>query len=217
MDLTPLPSLTLPDWFLQRHSSYAIPRTADTLRGSQMSGLKTLLGTTACLAVLALAPMTSAQIVIGIQPTCSYGYYDYAPYACAPVGFYGPGYFYNGIFLGMGPWAGWGYSHGWGSHRFSSGGGGRYTGGGGFAANRGRTGGVSAVRASNGGGFHGHASAGASHAAPARGNTSHGASHGTAARGGGASHGGSGASHAAAHGGGGGSRGGASHAGGERR
>jgi hypothetical protein len=52
------------------------------------------------------------------SPVCSYGYYDYAPYACAPYGFYGPGYFYNGIFLGMGPWAGWGYGHGWGGHRF---------------------------------------------------------------------------------------------------
>ena len=50
---------------------------------------------------------------------CAYGYYGYAPYACAPYGYYGPGYFYNGIFLGMGPWGGWGYSHGWGSHRFS--------------------------------------------------------------------------------------------------
>ena len=56
---------------------------------------------------------------------CSYGYYGYAPYSCAPMGYYGPGYFYNGIFLGMGPWGGWGYSHGWGGHRFSSEGGGR--------------------------------------------------------------------------------------------
>ena len=64
-----------------------------------------------------------AQIVvdIGVQPSCAYGYYDYAPYACAPYGYYGPGYFYNGIFLGMGPWAGWGYGHGWGGHRFMRG------------------------------------------------------------------------------------------------
>ena len=92
-----------------------------------MRGLKTLLGTTALLAGLALAPAAQAQIVIniGVQPVCSYGYYDYAPYACAPMGYYGPGYFYNGIFLGMGPWAGWGYGHGWGSHRFVSDGGGQ--------------------------------------------------------------------------------------------
>jgi hypothetical protein len=195
------------DCSLRQHSFLCNSMNRRHLKGSQMRGLKTLLSTTVWLAALALAPMTSAQVVIGIQPACSYGYYDYAPYACAPVGFYGPGYFYNGIFLGMGPWAGWGYSHGWGGHRFSNGGGGRYTGGGGFAANRGRTGGASAVRASNRGGFHGHVSAGGSHAAPARGNTSHGASHGTASRGG--------APHAAPHSGG--TRGGAAHAGGERR
>src|ERR1700722_20972070 len=98
-----------------------------------MRGLKTLLCTTALLAPLVLVPSVNGQVAIsiGVQPVCSYGYYDYAPYACAPVGFYGPGYFYNGIFLGMGPWSGWGYSHGWGSHRFVSGGGGRYNGGGG--------------------------------------------------------------------------------------
>ena len=102
-----------------------------------MRGLKTLLSTTTLLSALALAPQANTQVFIdiGVQPVCSYGYYDYAPYACSPYGFYGPGYFYNGIFLGMGPWSGWGYNHGWGSHRFISSGGGRYTGGGGYAAN----------------------------------------------------------------------------------
>jgi hypothetical protein len=96
-----------------------------------MRGLKTLIGTTALLAGMAMAPAARAQIVvgIGIQPVCSYGYYGYAPYACAPMGYYGSGYFYNGIFLGMGPWGGWGYSHGWGSHRFVNEGGGSYHGG----------------------------------------------------------------------------------------
>ncbi len=96
-----------------------------------MRGIKILLGTTALLAGLALAPAAQAQLVIniGVQPSCAYGYYGYAPYACAPYGYYGPGYFYNGIFLGMGPWGGWGYSHGWGSHRFVSEGGGNYYGG----------------------------------------------------------------------------------------
>ena len=96
-----------------------------------MRGLKALLGTTALLAGLALAPAANAQLVvdIGVQPVCSYGYYGYAPYACAPMGYYGPGYFYNGIFLGMGPWGGWGYSHGWGGHRFNGEGGGSYHGG----------------------------------------------------------------------------------------
>src|SRR5580698_8523052 len=101
-----------------------------------MRGLKTLIGTTALLAGLAMAPAAKAQVVVdlGVQPVCSYGYYGYAPYQCAPMGYYGPGYFYNGIFLGMGPWGGWGYSHGWGGHRFVSEGGGRYHGGPGAAS-----------------------------------------------------------------------------------
>lgn len=97
-----------------------------------MRGLKTLLGTTALLAGLAMAPAAQAQIEInigGAPPNCAYGYYNYAPYACAPMGYYGSGYFYNGIFVGIGPWSGWGYSHGWGSHRFVNDGGGRYHGG----------------------------------------------------------------------------------------
>ena len=72
----------------------------------------------------------SAQISIGINlgapPVCRWGYYDYPPYQCAPYGYYGPGYFYNGIFLGVGPWHEWGYNHGWGGHRFGGGGGGHY-------------------------------------------------------------------------------------------
>src|ERR1017187_902491 len=90
-----------------------------------------LAGTTILLVPLALVSTANAQIVIGvgaIPPMCSYGYYNYAPYGCAPMGFYGPGYFYNGIFLGVGPWANWGYGHGWGEHRFGGGGGGRYVG-----------------------------------------------------------------------------------------
>ena len=36
-------------------------------------------------------------------PVCSYGYYNYAPYACAPYGYYGPNWFVGGIFIGAGP------------------------------------------------------------------------------------------------------------------
>src|SRR5271169_2420049 len=123
-----------------------IPRnkgTADTLRGSHMRGFKTLISTTALFAGLAIVPAAPAQIAIsiGVQPICSYGYYGYAPYGCAPMGYYGSGYFYNGIFVGMGPWAGWGYGHGWGSHRFSGDGGGSYHGGVGRVAYRGNSGG----------------------------------------------------------------------------
>ena len=134
-----------------------------------MRGLKALLIATALLTPLAMAPTANAQVqvVIGIQPTCAYGYYDYSPYACAPIGFYGPGYFYNGIFLGMGPWAGWGYGHGWGSHRFVNGGGGRYNGNGGYAANHGSYAGGGTVHASGNGGYHAQPARGESHAAPA--------------------------------------------------
>ena len=88
-----------------------------------------LAGTTAM--VLALQPAASAQISVGVgigaaPPICSYGYYNYSPYGCAPSGYYGPGYFYNGIFLGVGPWSNWGYGHGWGGHRFDGPRGGRY-------------------------------------------------------------------------------------------
>jgi hypothetical protein len=112
-----------------------------------MRGLIGLLFTTALLAPLALAPEANAQIAISIggpPPICSYGYYGYAPYSCAPVGYYGSGYFYNGIFLGMGPWAGWGYNHGWGGHRFVAAGGGRYTGG--FVGYHGNAGNTKVVR-----------------------------------------------------------------------
>lgn len=105
-----------------------------------MRGFKTLLGAAVLLAGLAMAPAARAQIVIGFgtpPPVCAYGYYEYPPYACAPYGFYGRGYFYNGIFLGVGPWAGWGYAHGWGGHRFHDYGGGRYHGRGGWEANHG--------------------------------------------------------------------------------
>jgi hypothetical protein len=41
---------------------------------------------------------------IGAAPVCPYGYYDYAPYACAPYGYYGPEWFTGGVFIGAGPW-----------------------------------------------------------------------------------------------------------------
>ncbi len=105
-----------------------------------MRATKIILGTTLFLAglVAALPAQGQISINIGIQPTCAYGYYDYQPYACAPQAYYGPGYFYNGVFLGMGPWAGWGYRHGWGGHRFEHEYGGSYHGNGGYAANHGR-------------------------------------------------------------------------------
>ncbi len=58
------------------------------------------------IALLSSAPLGPAQIAIGIgvEPVCPYGYFDYAPYDCAPYGYYGPDWFVGGIFLGAGPW-----------------------------------------------------------------------------------------------------------------
>ncbi len=42
--------------------------------------------------------------VVAAPPVCAYGYYPYYPYACAPVGYYGPGWFSGGVFIGAGPW-----------------------------------------------------------------------------------------------------------------
>ncbi len=147
-----------------------------------MRGMKILISTTALLAGLALMPVAQAQISIniGVQPVCSYGYYGYAPYGCAPMGYYGSGYFYNGIFVGMGPWAGWGYSHGWGGHRFSGDGGGNYHGGIGRVVYGGRSGRGQAARS----GAHMNAAPRAGGARPSAG---HGSSHASAPHGGGSS------------------------------
>ena len=45
-----------------------------------------------------------AYVGVGAAPVCAYGYYGYYPYACAPVGYYGPQWFANGVFIGAGPW-----------------------------------------------------------------------------------------------------------------
>jgi hypothetical protein len=50
------------------------------------------------------AASASVAINIGVAPTCPYGYFDYAPYNCAPYGYYGPEWFNGGIFIGAGPW-----------------------------------------------------------------------------------------------------------------
>lgn len=49
-----------------------------------------------------------AQISVGVNigpaPVCPYGFFDYAPYSCAPYGYYGPDWFVGGVFIGAGPW-----------------------------------------------------------------------------------------------------------------
>jgi hypothetical protein len=56
---------------------------------------------------------SQAQVAVGVRigpayvgaaPVCSYGYYAYYPYACAPYGYYGPRWFAGGVFIGAGPW-----------------------------------------------------------------------------------------------------------------
>ena len=77
----------------------------------------------ALLAFLAL-PMAyaQAQVSVGVQvgpaygtynapPVCEYGFYPDYPYGCAPYGYYGPQYFVGGVFIGVGPWANFYYSH----------------------------------------------------------------------------------------------------------
>jgi hypothetical protein len=55
---------------------------------------------------IATTPTAEAQVSvdIGVAPDCPYGYYDVAPYGCAPAGYYGPEWFNDGIFVGAGPW-----------------------------------------------------------------------------------------------------------------
>ncbi len=72
-----------------------------------MNGIKSLgLAAVAGICFMASAPKMEAQISIniGVEPACPYGYYDYAPYNCAPTGYYGPEWFTGGVFIGSGPW-----------------------------------------------------------------------------------------------------------------
>jgi len=64
------------------------------------------LSAVAGLCFIASTPKTEAQVSvdIGVAPACPYGYYDYAPYSCAPYGYYGPEWFTGGVFIGAGPW-----------------------------------------------------------------------------------------------------------------
>ena len=56
--------------------------------------------------LLSAGSVAPAQIAVSIgpAPVCPYGYFDYAPYDCAPYGYYGPDWFSGGLFIGAGPW-----------------------------------------------------------------------------------------------------------------
>jgi hypothetical protein len=85
-------------------------RPAALMKGRiTMNVFKSLaLVTVAAVCMFAAAPRTQAQVSVdvnvGAAPDCPYGYYDYAPYACAPYGYYGPEWFSGGVFIGAGPW-----------------------------------------------------------------------------------------------------------------
>jgi hypothetical protein len=67
-----------------------------------------MLALTAVSAILIGTAAAPAQISVGVnigpEPGCPYGYFNYAPYNCAPYGYYGPDWFTGGVFLGAGPW-----------------------------------------------------------------------------------------------------------------
>ena len=67
---------------------------------------KTLVFSLLAVALLGAVSKAPAQVTvnIGVEPVCPYGYFDYAPYDCAPYGYYGPDWFVGGVFLGAGPW-----------------------------------------------------------------------------------------------------------------
>ena len=72
-----------------------------------MHGFKVVaLAAVAGLCFAANAPKSQAQVnvEIGVAPECPYGYYDAAPYSCAPSGYYGAEWFSGGAFVGAGPW-----------------------------------------------------------------------------------------------------------------
>ena len=59
------------------------------------------------LAAAAVSCFSSApaqvSVNIGVAPVCPYGYYDYAPYNCAPYGYYGPDWFVGEYSSGPAP------------------------------------------------------------------------------------------------------------------
>lgn len=75
-------------------------------QGETMPKVKVFAFAALAIGLLCCAPAAPAQIAvsIGVAPVCPYGYFDYAPYYCAPYGYYGPDWFIGGVFIGAGPW-----------------------------------------------------------------------------------------------------------------
>jgi hypothetical protein len=72
------------------------------MRGSNLLVLAAVVGI-GC-AVTATDAQAQLSVNIGVAPACPYGYYDLAPYSCAPSGYYGPEWFSGDVFIGAGPW-----------------------------------------------------------------------------------------------------------------
>ena len=99
-----------------------------------MRSMRLVLFATILALPFAAAATANAQVDVGVgvgpavvdapeaygPPVCDWGYYSYYPYSCAPYGYYGAGWFNGGVFLGVGPWYGWGWGHGWGGRGFFS-------------------------------------------------------------------------------------------------
>jgi hypothetical protein len=94
------------DWPHTRTTGLSIKSTIDNGRASIMTVLKSLSLALAgvCVSATTLSACADVSNDIGVEPVCPYGYYDAAPYACAPSGYYGPEWFTGGVFLGAGPW-----------------------------------------------------------------------------------------------------------------
>jgi hypothetical protein len=72
------------------------------MRGFKLPAL--VMATAVCFMATAPAAEAQVSINIGLAPDCPYGYYDVAPYGCAPSGYYGPEWFNGDVFIGAGPW-----------------------------------------------------------------------------------------------------------------
>jgi len=70
----------------------------------QPAGLALLALSASCFALAIPTAEAQVSVNIGVAPACPYGYYDVAPYNCAPAGYYGPEWFSGGVFIGAGPW-----------------------------------------------------------------------------------------------------------------
>jgi hypothetical protein len=77
-------------------------------KGEVMNKFKFLaiaaLATISLSAAASKPPAGQVAVSVGVAPDCPYGYYDTAPYGCAPYGYYGPEWFSGGVFIGAGPW-----------------------------------------------------------------------------------------------------------------